>query len=148
MAAIAAMAATKVTPKQANLAVNANALFTLSASVTLLAGATAGTADMTGFFVPKGTLVLAAVLNSSTDQGDTATFQIGLTTDGTLGTKTALTDAGKSVVQPSPTPKIASADRTVQVILADAACAAGVLTVTLVCCQVEASESTYDTQTT
>lgn len=133
MAALGNLTATRAKSAQAGLAVSANNTFTMTYTASLTNAATAATVDLTGFVVPKGTLVLAAAYKVSVAQGS-ATYQIGLTTDGTLGTKAANNAADTWVINSSPTPVIATADRTVQLILADAAAVGATITISLLCC--------------
>jgi hypothetical protein len=142
MAALGNLTAVRAKSGQANLAVSANNTFTMTYSATFAGSLTAATVDLTGFVVPKGTLVLAAAFKCSTAQGS-ATYQVGLTTDGTLGTKAANDAVNTWVINGTPTPKIATADRTVQITLADAATVAGTITVSLVCVNFEQMSSGY-----
>lgn len=132
MAALGNLTATRAKSAQANIAVNANGTFIMTYTCSFAGSLTAATVDLTGFVVPKGTAVLAAAYKVSAAQGS-ATYQFGLTTDGTLGTKAANNAVNTWAINASPTPVIATADRTVQVTLADAATVAATMTVSLLC---------------
>lgn len=128
------------------LAVGTNSVYTRTVKFTLVQGATAGTANLTGFTIPADTLVLGGSVKFSAAQGGTATFKFSLTTDGDFCTAYAYNSTNRVALN-VPIPLVSTADRVVTYTTAAAAVTAADVELTLVLCAVGSAASTYSTYT-
>lgn len=142
MGAIAAMTVTEKKTAANPVAVKGNAIYTRTVTFVIAASVTAGTADLTGLALPPGTLILGGSLKPSQDFGDTATLAFKTKTAGVTFCAAAVRRAEASIIPADSNalavPTTATADDTVQVVLAAAAAPASdtTFTLTLVCAPV------------
>lgn len=147
MAAVVAETVTEVTRKQASLAVGMNPIYTRTVTFSLTDAGTAGTANLTGLTIPKGTMILGGSFKTSVAQGGTTTFKFSLVTDGDFTTAFEYNATTRTALK-TPIHLVATADRQVTYTTAAGAVAAADCELTLICCDLGQSEGTYTTQNT
>lgn len=145
---MAAVSAQTITEKRvtASAVQRTSPIYTRTVTFALTNGETAGTANLTGFTIPKDTLVLGGAVKFSADQGAIATFKFSLTTDGDFCTALAYNSTARKALN-VPIPVVATADRVVTYTTAAAAVTAATVELTLVLCPVGASTADYTTYT-
>jgi hypothetical protein len=135
MAAITARTVTEKRPNQAATPNAFNAVYTRTVIFTLVEGETAGAANLTGFIIPKDTLIMGGSVKFSADQGATATFKFGVATDGDFSTALAYNSIVRTGLK-TPIPIVTTDNRQVVVTTAAAATTAGTCELTVVLCAV------------
>lgn len=154
MAAIAAMAYTEKRTRGADAAAKSNNVYTRVVTFVIPASVTAGTADITGLTLPPGSLLLGGSLKPSQDFGDTATLAFKTKTAGVTFSAAATRRAEASLIvaagQELAVPTSATAEDTIQVVLAAAAAPASDTTfeLTLVIAPAGAQPVKYTTKST
>lgn len=146
---MAAVSAQTVTEKRVGnappIAVKTNQIYTRTVTFPLTNGETAGAANLTGFIIPKDTLIMGGSVKFSVDQGATATFKFSLATDGDFCTALAYNSIARKALN-VPIPLVATDDRQVTYTTAAAAVTGAVVELTLVLCSVgstAAGQTTY-----
>ena len=145
MAAVSAQTVTEKRVAKAAVAVKDNPIHTRTVTFPLTTGETAGTANLTGFIIPKDTLVLGGSVKFSVAQGGTATFKFSLATDGDFCTALAYNSTSRVSLN-VPIPLVATDDRQVTYTTASAAVTGATVELTLILCAVgavPAGQSTY-----
>jgi len=134
---MAAVSAQVVTEKASNkaIAVGTNAVYTRTVTFALTNGETAGAANLTGFKVPKDTLILGGAVKFSVDQGATATFKFSLATDGDFCTALAYNSTARKALN-VPIPLVSTDERQVTYTTASAAVTGATVELTLILCAV------------
>lgn len=134
---MAAVSAQTVTEKATNkaLAVGTNAIYTRTVTFPLTNGETAGAANLTGFKVPKDTLILGGAVKFSVDQGAMTTFKFSLATDGDFCTALAYNSTACKALN-VPIPLVSTDERQVTYTTAAAAVTGATVELTLIMCAV------------
>lgn len=147
---MAAVSAQTVTEKRVGnsppVATKTNQTYTRTVTFALTNGETAGAANLTGFIIPKDTLIMGGAVKFSVDQGATATFKFSLATDGDFCTALAYNSTARKSLN-VPIPLVATADRQVTYTTAAAAVTGATVELTLVLCSVGSTEAPYSTFT-
>jgi len=135
MAAVSNQTITEKRTSAAAVATKEHAVYTRTVTFALTGGETAGTANLTGFTIPKDTLIMGGSVKFSADQGATATFKFSLTTDGDFCTALAYNSVARKALN-VPIPLVSTDDRVVTYTTAAAAVTAATVELTLVLCAV------------
>ncbi len=147
---MAAVSAQTVTEKRCGaapaVAVKTNQVYTRTVTFPLTNGETAGTANLTGFIIPKDTLILGGAVKFSVTQGATATFKFSLATDGDFCTALAYNSTDRKALN-VPIPLVSTDDRQVTYTVASAAVTGATVELTLVLCSVGPAANTQTTYT-
>lgn len=146
MAAVSNQTITEKRCHANEVAVKGNVAYTRTVTFPLTNGETAGTANLTGFTIPKDTLILGGSVKFSAAQGGTATFKFSLATDGDFCTAYAYNTTNRVALN-VPIPLVAVADRQVTYTTAAAAVTGATVELTLVLCSVGAATADYTTYT-
>jgi len=147
MAAVSAQSITNVKTAAADLTRDMNGVYVRTVTFPVEDGATAGTANLTNFTIPKNTMILSGAFNPGAAQG-TCTFKFSLATDGDICAATTANTADTFVKLATPTQVVATADRQVTFTTATAATVAGTATLSLICVPIGTEDSPYTTQNT
>ena len=147
---MAAVSAQTVTEKRVGaapaVAVKTNQVYTRTVTFALTNGETAGAANLTGFILPKDTLIMGGAVKFSVDQGATATFKFSLATDGDFCTALAYNSIARKALN-VPIPLVSTDDRQVTYTTAAAAVTGATVELTLVLCSVGSTSSSQSTFT-
>lgn len=146
MAAVSAQTVTEKRATQAAVAVKDNPIYTRTVTFALTNGETDGTANLTGFTIPKDTLILGGSVQFSAAQGGIATFKFSLATDGDFCTAYAYNSTNRVALN-VPIPRVSTDDRQVTYTTASAAVTGATVELTLVLCAVGAAASSQTTYT-
>jgi hypothetical protein len=143
---MAAVSAQTITEKRttASSVQRTSPIYTRTVTFALTNGETAGTANLTGFTIPKDTLIMGGSVKFSVDQGATATFKFSLATDGDFCTALAYNSTARKALN-VPIPLVSTDDRLVTYTTAAAAVTGATVELTLVLCPVGPSTAAYTT---
>ena len=128
MAAVTARTITEKRTAAADVAVKCNAVYTRVVQFTVEDGATAGSANLTGFTIPAGTLILGGTVKFSAAQGS-CTWKFTAGTD--ICAATAYNSTTETILGTF-AQTLCAADTQVAFTTASAATVAGTCTLTLV----------------